>query len=354
MPFYENMEQYLSIKISCLEDYHADRTRDPQARLKECSDYLTQWPAEKLLERANNCDADAVLELAVRYVSGCGTRMKSVEGALYVLDALLDPLCDQSRYVGDLASPALKAQAYSLAAHAHHQKFLASPPERARIQADERRFARPETLRLGSVKHGLVSPAVLLVGFKLHDIGQALGVDIDSQMARAKNFRFLWRAISRRVKEIHAEERTRQRKASARPNRYVCAAEGCGIRGDQKAALRACAGRCPQDLKPSYCSKECQTKDWSSHKPIFDSEDKAKVLELFELGDPDDGEIPEEEPFDEAADDDTQDEEADRSRYARIINIPAPGLPGGSIEITSSTLDPSMMRDLRDAAATRM
>ena len=203
------------------------------------------------------------------------TRMKSVEGALYVLDAFLDPSCNDGRYVGDVASRTLMAQAHACAARAHYAKFTASSSERLAIQADERRFSRPETMRLGvgqpplsslalaahhaneSVKRGLVSPIVLVVGFKMRDLGEALGVNLD-QMSRAKKFRPLWRVISRRVDELYAEERRRQSRADARPNQYVCAAEGCGIRGEQRGALKACGGRCPSDIKPSYCSKERQ------------------------------------------------------------------------------------------------
>ena len=81
-----------------------------------------------------------------------------------------------------------------------------------------------------AVKLGLVSPAVLLIGMKLREVGEGLGVNLD-QMSRAKKFRPLWRAISRRLDEIYAEERKRQRKVDRKPNEYVCAAEGCGIRG---------------------------------------------------------------------------------------------------------------------------
>ena len=192
-----------------------------------------------------------------------------------MLDAFLDPSCNDGRYVGDVASRTLMAQAHACAARAHYAKFTASSSERLAIQADERRFSRPETMRLGigqpplsslalaahhaneSVKRGLVSPIVLVVGFKMRDLGEALGVNLD-QMSRAKKFRPLWRVISRRIDELYAEERRRQSRADARPNQYVCAAEGCGIRGEQRGALKACGGRCPSDIKPSYCSKECQ------------------------------------------------------------------------------------------------
>ncbi|KAI0701120.1 hypothetical protein C8T65DRAFT_579793 [Cerioporus squamosus] len=382
MPFHDNMEEYISTKISCLSSYRVDH--DFRKELREASEYLTKWQAPALLELANNRDPEAILELAVRYLSGCGTRMRSPEGGLYVLDAFTDPSCDPSRYVGDIASRTLMAQAHSCAARANYDKFLASPSERVSIQADEQRFSRPQTVRLGvgqspleyfmlaadhaneSVKLGLVSPVVLLVGMKIREFGEIFRVDVEQTVQRAKRFRPLWRAVSRRVDEIHAEERRRQGKVDRRPNQYVCAAEGCGIEGEKKAVLRACGGRCPPDLKPHYCSSDCQKKDWARHKAICKPEstgkvlkipekDKPKVLELFELGDPDDGDVQEEEDIEEIsthADDDDA-EEVFRGP-ARIINIPAPGAPSGSIQITSNTMDPELMRSFRDAALKKL
>ncbi|RPD57260.1 hypothetical protein L226DRAFT_510963 [Lentinus tigrinus ALCF2SS1-7] len=379
VPFYDNMEKYISTKISCLSSYRVEH--DFQKEVREASAYLTKWQAPALLERANNRDADAILELAIRYLSGCGTRKQSSDGALYVLDAFTDPSCDRSRYVGDIASRELMAQAHSCAARAHYDKFLASPSELAEIQADERRFSRPETIRLGvgqspfayfmlaadhaneSVKRGLVSPVVLLVGLKIREIGEVLGADFQETVKRAKRFRPLWRVVSRRLEEIYAEERKRQGKIDRSPNAYVCAAEGCGIQGEKKAALRACGGRCPPDLKPHYCSSECQKKDWARHKAIckpgstgkalkIPEKDKAKALELFELGESEDGDAFDEEEVEEIS---TQADgnvaEDVHHGPGRIINIPAPGAPGGSIQISSNTMDPEFMRSLRDAAS---
>lgn len=170
------------------------------------------------------------------------------------------------------------AQAHSCAAQAHFNKFAASPAERADMEDDERRFSRPETLRLGvgrssldyfllaahhaneSIKLGLDSPITLLVGMQIRQIGEVLGADVQLTVQRGKLFRPLWRAVSRRNEELYEEERRRARKMKRNPNEYVCAAEGCGIRGERKAALRQCAGRCPPDLKPRYCSAQCQRK----------------------------------------------------------------------------------------------
>ncbi|KAH9925753.1 uncharacterized protein B0H18DRAFT_1119257 [Fomitopsis serialis] len=375
MPIYQDMEKYLQIKLSCLFSYRIipDHTKE----LNEVSAHLTRWQAPALLERANNRDPEAILELALRYLSGCGVHKQSSEGALHVLDSLLDPSCEPARYIGDVAPPALRAQAHSCAASANLDKYLASPSQRMVIEADERRFARPETGRLGvgqsplayfvlaahhaneSAKRGLISPAVLLVGFRVRNIGDALGADVEQTVKRGKRFRPLWRATARRLEEVYAEERKRQRKADKNPNEYVCAAEGCGIRGVKKAVLRACKGRCPPDIKPHYCSPECQRKDWPIHKAIckpgsdgkvtkISDDDKGTALTLFELGDPEDGDAQKEEEEDLIEEISTHASGVTPSGPGRIIDIPAPGAPGGSIKITSNTMDPQFMRSFRD------
>lgn len=109
-----------------------------------------------------------------------------------------------------------------------------------------------------SARLGLVSPCVLLIGIELRDIATSFDADVAQLVQRGKVFRPLWRAVARRHAEIEAEDRKRQHKVESSPNAYVCAAEGCGIRGEKKAALRACGGRCPPEVKPHYCSRGCQ------------------------------------------------------------------------------------------------
>ncbi|KAH9925752.1 uncharacterized protein B0H18DRAFT_365820 [Fomitopsis serialis] len=375
---YKNMGKYQSLKSSCFYSHRAAAERNFEKDMKEISEHLTRWQAPALLDHMCCGDPGLILDLALRYLSGCGVRVQSSEGALYVLDGFFDPSDEHSVYVGDRASHEMMAQAHSLAAEAHYSKFLVSRSDRAAIEADEKRFARPEAMRMGtglsplayfmlaaqhaddSVNLGLVSPVVLVIGFKLHDIAETLGVDVQ------KRYGSLWRAAARRLEEVYAEERKRQRKIDKHPNAYVCAAEGCGLRGARKAVLRACGGRCPPDLKPSYCSPECQRKDWPNHKaickpgsgrkgPKISEEDKAEALALFRIGDPKTGDArkgKQEEPTEEI---DTHTGE-DGSDWAprgpgRIINTHSPGAPSGPIQITSSTMDPEFMRSFEDAVS---
>ncbi|KAI0703946.1 hypothetical protein C8Q76DRAFT_753031 [Earliella scabrosa] len=61
-------------------------------------------------------------------------------------------------------------------------------------------------------------------------------------------------------------------KVASNTQAYVCAAEGCGLRGLKKRAMKACSGPCSVDIKPHYCSKECQRKDWPRHKMFCHSQ----------------------------------------------------------------------------------
>ncbi|KAI0737308.1 hypothetical protein C8Q80DRAFT_327778 [Daedaleopsis nitida] len=320
VPFYQHMDKYLSVKSICLSDYRTKH--DVTQELKECSTYLTQVKTKQILDRADHHDPEAIIELAIRFISGCAMRKHSAEGALCSLDAFTDPERDPERSVIDIASPALMAQAQSCAAHAQYLKYIASPEERTDIEGEELLFCRPETRRLGigqppltslafaahhaneSVKLGLTSHAALTVGLTLREVAESVGVDVTQMPEHAKQFRPLWRAVARRVDEIYEAERERLQKSSERTSLadsdgFGCAAEGCAVRRAQRAALRSCAGKCPADLKPGYCSRQCQKKDWARHRfvckpgltekiPKVEPADKEVAVALFELGDSED------------------------------------------------------------------
>lgn len=68
----------------------------------------------------------------------------------------------------------------------------------------------------------------------------------------------LWDAYDGyRARRLAAEQK-RLDKVTRAPNQYRCAADGCGVQAAHKHALRRCAGPCPSDCKPHYCSTDCQ------------------------------------------------------------------------------------------------
>ena len=85
--------------------------------------------------------------------------------------------------------------------------------------------------------------------------------------------------------------------------------------------------------------------------------DKEKARVLFELGDADDGDLPED------VDDGDGEEgisEVEMLRTlsltdrARVIDVPAPDVEGGSFQIASNTMDPAFMREFRDSLSDLM
>ena len=143
-----------------------------------------------------------------------------------MLDSIFNPDChDPASYVGDRASPEVKAKARSLAARAHFDKLMLverSPDGWSRVQAEERRFEgrlsphvfmlgaqelRPPLSYLAVATHhadqaatlGLVAPVVLQVGFYLRDVGDVVGIDV-AKMDGAKQYKVRWRVVVRRAR----------------------------------------------------------------------------------------------------------------------------------------------------------
>ncbi|KAI0075985.1 hypothetical protein K474DRAFT_1321512 [Panus rudis PR-1116 ss-1] len=60
----------------------------------------------------------------------------------------------------------------------------------------------------------------------------------------------------------------RAARRSKNPLACQCAAEGCGIEVNNYTSLKKCSGKCPEERKPYYCSRDCQVADWRKHKAV--------------------------------------------------------------------------------------
>ncbi|KAI0694919.1 hypothetical protein C8T65DRAFT_744228 [Cerioporus squamosus] len=112
-----------------------------------------------------------------------------------------------------------------------------------------------------TARFGFVTPYVLNVSQSLMRFGERDGIDVRNDI-RFRDLTYFWRVHDIRRREMEKEEKLRDRKVARVPDAYLCAAAGCGISAVKRLGLRACAGRCPPERKPRYCSKECLTKDW--------------------------------------------------------------------------------------------
>ena len=134
---------------------------------------------------------------------------------------------------------------------------------------------------------GMVSPVVLYVARWLTQIGERDGVNV-RETERYKVYPYLWSAWDVRVAEMEEEKRKREAKLGRAPTAYVCAAQGCGITAKQKKGLMKCAGKCPMERKPHYCSKNCQCKvrapiSLSIHILALRIHDRAPMTDLHSL-----------------------------------------------------------------------
>ena len=105
---------------------------------------------------------------------------------------------------------------------------------------------------------GFISPTVLAVGGIMKGLIESPTEALNHRIQGWKRFALIFAAVDKRNKDLDRRESYHETKVMATPNAYQCAAPGCGIEATKKSGLLRCAGKCPLEFKPSYCSKECQ------------------------------------------------------------------------------------------------
>ncbi|KAJ6464383.1 hypothetical protein C8R45DRAFT_840395 [Mycena sanguinolenta] len=332
VPFYENQLDYVRVKEALLDHHIA--ARDMRSSIIQYSKYLTDNPGASLVDGAANGDGEKRLEIAV---SGCGF-LKKIELALSVLGTILDP--DNEDPTDDVSNELL-ARALSCAAYAHIELYEKARGERKIKLANDHLYTATICAD-AAVSRGLTSSIALQIAALLRRSGTQFNLDVRNS-PRYRVFRHLWRAMDSRDEEMAAEERKRNAKVAKAPNAYKCAAKGCGVERTSKTALQRCGGKCPPEIKPSYCSKECQKKDWPTHKKV------CKQGSARTAGSPSDDSVMEVNIDDDSA---VLDDEISEGGVERIIEFPHPTIPGEKLRIVSKHLSPVFLRHLRGLMGT--
>ncbi|KAH9857804.1 hypothetical protein C2E23DRAFT_720157 [Lenzites betulinus] len=278
------MDKGSQIEELCLYDYRSLPTGDQPSGSSRPPARQYRFHLESQIANGNTTALD--IELAMRYLAGTEFENRPCEeGALFFLDPIVnpqreipedwDPATDSDGH--NPSTEALSAQAHSIAAYAYFRKYMACPDELRAIVRDrsDDRFPRmtyqtraDDQLEniLCAARHAthaaaidFVSPAVLIAGFAFKTLVERVDLDL----ARIPLYRPLWRALDRWQRDLSAEE-TGGGKAPER-NEEACGAAGCTRTTQHGGGPRGWGCECASDLKPWYCSKECQDIDWLNH-----------------------------------------------------------------------------------------
>ena len=290
---FQNMETYIYTRLKCLYAYNQQPNMSGEL-LRETSEFLKKNQPQNSYQWEAMCwDPEFRIDFAMRYgfffvfllypvdsvsfvnwactryMSGCPSR-KSWDGALTVLESFTDPKNEAYRRCDDKQT---MDKVLACMALAYYEKYHYPRHRLSEMTAEEVEFGRPKPpfaspfayLYLAAqyadaaARRGFVPSAVLMIGFYIQRLGDAMNVDA-TKMPLFEEFTDLWRVCLDRATEVFAEERQRLAKAKKMPNAYTCAAEECGIKAVKAAAFSACSGPCPADIKPRYCSRACQVK----------------------------------------------------------------------------------------------
>ncbi|KAI0737073.1 hypothetical protein C8Q80DRAFT_1125465 [Daedaleopsis nitida] len=249
-PYHENLEQYLALKEEAFRDVYAR----PVPLVKTHITYAKYLDRDMCIgavyDRAEDGDAEALVEIAVRLATGCGINVdhQSLESAIEHIDHLISPEKSPFDTFPMAPSEDVLRRALSVSASLHSWRYHCS--KRAgtlhgfRIDADLYRAAAHAN---AAVDRGLRCMGAIRIAEDLLCLGKlhrqpVRGAD------RFGKFQAMWAAYDEYL-------RVQEKRAGA-SRRYMCAAEHCGVRAMKRSHLKQCAGGCSPESKPIYCSKE--------------------------------------------------------------------------------------------------
>ncbi|KAI0796352.1 hypothetical protein BC629DRAFT_1439390 [Irpex lacteus] len=225
----------------------------------------------------------------------------------------------------------VEARAWSCLTHAY--KELAKENDGTTCNVD--RMYRAASCAERACSLGFMSPIICGLANEIKRLNKEFPSPRDPKLSfdapRFRELTYLWEAHQR----IEEDNKAWEAKAAKRPE-YSCAEPGCGTRATRKSGLKKCAGKCPLESKPSYCSKECQRKDWKRHKPVClgipwvpRPEKSASEESIKYTG--------------------TETKEFEFRDRGQVLSMDLP-IAGHMIKFSSSTMTPEHMKSVRDAA----
>ncbi|KAF8959771.1 hypothetical protein BDZ97DRAFT_1922743 [Flammula alnicola] len=277
-------------------------------------------PEAVIKAEADQGDAEAALDYGLRLYIGLGCKRNRSLSRVYLVKVVSSPS----------ASDTLKATAHGMLIDWCVQASLTDFRSRYLLAASHHANLAAALCRRVTPPGTHSSAAVL---WFMKNVFQRQAADCPQLYVFYKD---AMRALDERDAQLKGSREKMQQKRLKNPNRYRCAAVGCGVQADTGKMLSQCSGQCDPDKKPSYCSKECQKADWKNHKPFCLPGAECSVI--------DDGTTSHEIAMDAGP--------ASKSGSG-AIQLPITHANGSKTFVSSSTLDAQMLKEIRDLAGNR-
>ncbi|KAI0737075.1 hypothetical protein C8Q80DRAFT_1115421 [Daedaleopsis nitida] len=268
---YANLDDLVILKQELYYDYR--KPPDYRVVYRDIVQMIHDYPYERLQRGVQLKDGPMMLELGIRSIVGCEVQgynyMEDVLELLERLTGLELPIMSLTgKTVEEIHGVDYKLRKRALAACAwlNFLCHFTCDPEGSLYAYYERPWLHNAAYYATMLcLQEPIPPIALRIGNWLMQLGRRYRVDIRA-MEGFEKFAALWRTYDDFMISQAAAEKQRLTKILGAPNRYRCAADGCGIQAINSRALRKCSGNCPEQFKPHYCSLECQKKHWFVHR----------------------------------------------------------------------------------------
>ncbi|KAF8968830.1 hypothetical protein BDZ97DRAFT_331645 [Flammula alnicola] len=199
--------------------------------LRQSHERLKKWETKDLYAGAARDDVDDMLELGIRLASGMHIPFDD-DAAIGLFKKIA-----QGNYAKDK-----RAIAANLLCQCLTRNFILG-------RSGPSEYIATFTWAEMSCKLGLFTQASLHLAM----IFDAKGDDVDREGPFAE-FTCFWSAYHKFREDTGLQRRNARR----------CVA--CDKKHEQRSMLKKCAGDCPSEAKPVYCSRRCQKAHWSKHR----------------------------------------------------------------------------------------
>ncbi|KAF7315777.1 MYND-type domain-containing protein [Mycena indigotica] len=272
------------------------------------SEQMLKTPIEELIEQGEEGNISAFIDCAARYYLGLGCVRDRQLCRKYLLQAAFHPL----------AHDATRATAHAMITRWCHEatdeairtRYLYASLHHACLAV---KFARS----VAAPGHSI--PQILFAFKNMTPMLVKDNPDVKKQYPE------VFRALREADERFQRDTQTTLKRMK-QPLRYRCATLECGIEADHGRMLSRCAGKCDEDKKPHYCSRECQRKDWPNHKPFCKPGQPCSVIDA--------GKALKAAPFGGSS---------KQGQRSMVVNT-----PGGEMSLSSSTMSAEFMKEVRE------